>query len=97
MREHRRHERFPFSVEVEITYQGLVRKKRQHYFTRDMSDGGVFLEGKGSRCPPVGTLLEARVLGTVGGEAPPVVQARVVRVDPDGMAIAFLPSRKRGK
>ena len=97
MREHRRFERYPFSVEVEITYKGMLRKKRQRYFTRDMSDGGVFLQGKGKDCPPVGTLLEARIAGPDGGEVPPVVKARVVRVDPDGMAIAFLPPAKHGK
>ena len=38
--------------------------------TRDMSNSGVFLERDGQQCPPVGTELEVRISGPVGGGAP---------------------------
>lgn len=96
MREHRRYERYPINVDVEVTIPRFLRKQRRRYRTRDMSDGGVFLESDGRPSPPVGTVIEIRVVGQVGGQAPPVVRARVVRVTADGMAVHFLsgPARK---
>jgi len=61
--------------------------------TRDMSNSGVFLERDGQQCPPVGTELEVRISGPVGGGgAPAVVRARVVRVTCDAMAVVFIPA-----
>jgi len=45
-----------------------------------MNNSGVFLECDGQQYPPVGTELEVCISGPVGGETPPVVRARMVRV-----------------
>ncbi|HJW81767.1 MAG TPA: PilZ domain-containing protein [Acidiferrobacterales bacterium] len=90
MRENRRDERYPISVEVEVMIPGFWKKRRQMLRTRDMSNSGVFLESGNQPCPPVGAELEVRISGPVGGEAPPVVRARVVRVSGDGMAVVFI-------
>ena len=57
---------------------------------RDLSNNGVFLECGGQPCPPVGADLEIRISGPVGGEEPPVVRTRVVRVTYDGMVVVFI-------
>jgi hypothetical protein len=90
MRENRRDERYQITVEVEVMIPGFWKKRRQMLRTRDMSNSGVFLERGEQSCPPVGTELEVRISGPVGGEAPPVVRARVVRVTHDGMAVVFI-------
>ena len=90
MRENRRDERFPITVEVEVLIPGFWKKRKRKLSTRDMSNSGVFLLSGSEPCPPVGTELEVRVLGPAGGEALPVVRSRVVRVTPDGMAVVFV-------
>jgi len=91
MRDKRRHERIPVEVEVEVTFPGFLRKQRRTLRTRDISHGGVFLAGDGKLNLPVGARIEIRLTGLVEGQAPPVVQAQVVRADKEGLAIAFLP------
>lgn len=86
----RRHERFPMDVEVEISVAGLLRRQRRILRTRDLSDGGVFVLSDERTCPAPGTVIEIRLTGLVDGQDPPVVRAKVVRVTPDGMAIAFV-------
>ena len=92
MRENRRDERYPITVEVEVMIPGFWKKRKRIMRTRDMSSSGVFLERGAQPCPPVGTALEVRISGPVGGEESPVVRARVVRVTQDGMAVVFMPS-----
>jgi len=92
MRENRRDERYPITVEVEVMIPGFWKKRKRILRTLDMSNSGVFLECDGKSCLPVGTELEVRISGPVGGEVPPVVRARVVRVTGDGMAVVFIPS-----
>jgi hypothetical protein len=91
MRENRRHERYPISVEVEVMIPGFWRDRRRMLRTRDMSDSGVFLECEAKSCPPVGAEIQVRVIGSSDGEALPRVRARVVRVSSDGMAVTFIP------
>jgi hypothetical protein len=92
MRENRRHERYPISVEVEVMIPGFWRKRRRMLRTRDMSDSGVFLVCDAKSCPPVDTEVQVRIIGSGDGEVLPLVRARVVRVGGDGMAVTFLPA-----
>ena len=92
MRENRRHERYPITVEVEVMIPGFWRKQRQMLRTRDMSDSGVFLECEAKSCPPVCAEVQVRVIGPRDGEVLPRVRARVVRVSSDGMAVTFIPA-----
>lgn len=83
----RRHRRLPMEVEVELHRSGqpmcLVR-------TEDLSCGGVLLILGSADRPPLGTQVQVRVVGTLGeGEAPPLVDALVVRHAPDGVAVQF--------
>lgn len=92
MREHRRHERYPIEVEVEVVVpKKLLFSEKRRMRTRDMSQGGLFLEADGKPLPSVGAELRVRVIKEQAGEEPmPVVRARVVRVSQDGMAVTFL-------
>lgn len=92
MREHRRHERYPIEVEVEVVLpKKILRSEKRRMRTRDMSQGGLYLESDGKPLPPAGAELRVRVIHDHAGAEPmPVVRARVVRVDPQGMAVSFL-------
>ena len=94
MRENRRHERFDAFLEVEVTWPGHGTSRA---LTRDLSDGGVRLEPPFTPPPPVGTMVEARLVGPTGdGEAPPTLSARVVWTAPDAIGLMFLKEGDSG-
>jgi hypothetical protein len=87
MNDLRKHERFDAYLEVEVTWpgHGTVR------VTRDLSDGGVRLDLPFAEVPPVGTVLNVRLATPTGdGQQPPMLQARVAWVAPDGMGLQFV-------
>jgi len=92
MKEHRRHERYPIEVEVEVVLpKKMLFSEKRRMRTRDMSQSGLFLEADGKALPSVGAELRLRVINEQpGAESMPVVRARVVRVNSEGMAVSFL-------
>ncbi len=87
MKEQRRHERYPITVEVQVSHPELGVFLLN---TRDMSDGGVFLQyGGNPRRPFVGTEVSLKLSELPGGDIPPTVHGRVVRVNDDGFAVVF--------
>lgn len=93
MKEHRRFERYPIEVEVEVVIPKMLLDQKRVMRTRDMSNGGLFIATDGDPLPPMGSELRVRVIQQgQGGEAMPVVRARVVRVSDEGMAVAFQDS-----
>ncbi len=58
--------------------------------TRDLSQSGVFLSAQESNLPSEGSIVELRIKQALGEEEPPLVKARVVRIDNDGIALAFI-------
>jgi len=88
MNDLRKYERFDAFLEVEVTWPGHGTARG---LTRDLSDGGVRLDRPFNPPPPVGTVLEARMTGTLGdGQAPPTLKAKVVWVSSDGMGLQFV-------
>ena len=88
MNDKRRHERFDAYLEVEITWPGHGTARG---LTRDLSEGGVRLDAPFNPPPPVGTVVNTRLVGPMGsGEEPPVLTARVAWVSPDGMGLQFM-------
>lgn len=84
----RRHRRVPMEIDVELHRAGhpvcVVR-------TEDLSLSGVLLVLGGIEQPPLGSLVQLRVVGTLGdGETPPLVDALVVRHVLTGVAVQFL-------
>jgi hypothetical protein len=86
--EKRQHPRLPVEVEVE-----LHRSNRSMclVWTDDLSSGGVLLTMNGhGDWPPVGSRVQIRVSGPLGGdEEAPLVDAIVVRHTAAGIAVQF--------
>lgn len=85
--EKRQHVRLAVPMPVKITHAALGTIE---LVTADLSDGGVFLKAEPHQCPPLGDELTLQVVGTLGGEAPPLVAARVIRITDEGMGLEFL-------
>jgi len=87
LNDRRLHPRLPFEVEVELHRPDLpvcvVR-------TEDLSNGGVLLILEDADWPPVGSRVQVRVSGPLGGdESAPLVEALVVRHAVEGVAVCF--------
>jgi c-di-GMP-binding flagellar brake protein YcgR len=74
----------PMTVEVTVAEQGTVQMK-----TRDMSDGGVFLENNENIILLMGVKLTIKVIENMQGEEAAEIPATVVRVTNDGVAVQF--------
>ncbi len=86
MTNQRKHSRLPLpmTVEVLVEDQSPVIMK-----TRDMSDGGVFLEENENLILQMGVKLTIKVVENMQGDEPPAIPATVVRVTEDGFAVQF--------
>jgi hypothetical protein len=56
-------------------------------WTKDLSDGGVFLITEDIKLPPIGSVVEGQVQGSM--ENPPVIKMKIVRVECDGVGVQF--------
>lgn len=93
MKEHRRFERYPIEVEVEVVIPRTLDDRKRIMRTRDMSKGGLFIATDSAPLPPMGAELRVRVLEQgQGAAARSAVRARVVRVSAEGMAVAYQDS-----
>ncbi|MDD3519244.1 MAG: PilZ domain-containing protein [Chromatiales bacterium] len=87
--ERRRHVRVPVEIHVECYCDGQHARVLR---TLDLSESGVFLVVDPITMPGIGGEVELQVVGTLGGgETPPRVRARVVRVTDEGVGLEFLP------
>ncbi|NEV60479.1 PilZ domain-containing protein [Thiorhodococcus minor] len=83
----RQHPRLPMEVEVELHEAGEPVRIAH---TGDLSQGGVLLVLNGHPKPEIGTRVQVRVCGLLGGgEEPPLVEAIVVREIQEGVAVQF--------
>ena len=87
--EQRNFARIPVPMDIEVRMDGAEMVVLE---TVDISNGGAFIKAEAEQCPTVGTTLSLRVMGQLGGEEPPTVQARVVRITNEGMGVEFLSS-----
>lgn len=79
--------RIPVPMDIEVRRDGAEMVVLE---TTDISNGGAFIKAEPQQCPAIGTELSLRVKGQLGGEEPPTVQARVVRITQEGMGVEFL-------
>lgn len=87
MSEKRRSQRVAMCVSVEVTTpEGDI----QVLSTRDLSDGGLFLEGIDTHALGLGEELTLKVSVALQGDAAPIVKARVVRETDDGVGVCFI-------
>lgn len=86
--EKRQHPRLPVEVEVELYRSG---QSMCLVWTEDLSNGGVMLTMNGhGDWPPVGSRVQIRVSGLLGGgDEAPLVDAIVVRHTDAGIAVQF--------
>ncbi len=87
MEEKRKHERYSETLEIRVTWEGngtLIGK------TRDFSDGGAYILVSYDPQPSPGTEVILQLNSLVAGKEAPVLHARVVRAEPDGIAVEFL-------
>ena len=84
MEEKRRHVRTTVSASVKLMHPsfGSLRLK-----TRDVSHGGLFIMTGGEVDLPLGTQVSVQALGMI--EEAPVVQAKIVRIESQGIALQF--------
>lgn len=85
--EQRRHDRFPMSARVKLTHPALGSLTMS---SRDMSDGGIFLNMGDAPPIPLNSEVEVQALD-VPFEAP-VLRMRVVRIEASGIGLAFIDS-----
>jgi hypothetical protein len=79
--------RIKMPMTVEVTVPGEPPRLLN---TRDISDGGVFLEKDQEPLPvSLGSVVTLKVNAALGGEPPPQITARVVRETEDGIGVAF--------
>ena len=84
--ENRKHTR----QEVELVTTVSVDGHKAVLTTKDLSDGGAFLQKGDAPMPPEGAEVFVEISAIIEGGDPMVAQARVVRVTPDGFGIVFL-------
>ena len=86
MTNQRKHSRLPLPMMVEVLVEDHVPVVMK---TRDMSDGGVFLEYNENLVLQIGVKLIIKVVDNMQGDEPPAISATVVRVTDDGFAVQF--------
>lgn len=84
MSDQRKYERLPLSAKVKITHPDIGSVM---VWTRDLSDGGVFLITNDIKLPPIGSVVEGQVQGSM--ENPPTIKMEIVRVERDGVGVKF--------
>jgi hypothetical protein len=87
LRDKRRHERVPVTVEVELVDPAIGKLVVN---TKDLSDGGLFLRLGPKPWPGVGSTVTVRLNQLLGGAEPPLLKARVVRETDEGVGLEFL-------
>lgn len=86
MSNQRKHQRLPLPMKVEVCVEGQCAVATK---TRDMSDGGVFLEHNENLLLQAGTKLTIKVIESMSGGEANQIPATVVRVTEDGVAVKF--------
>ena len=83
----RRHPRKEIKVSVELTF---LDEPYTIVSTRDISEGGMFIEVKPAESFPVGELVNVHYLDPLKDNEDTFKDAAIVRVVEDGIAISFI-------
>ncbi len=87
MDERRNNTRLSIKLEVEL----YADDQECSLQTRDLSNNGVYLEKGETNLPAEGSIVHLRVKQPMSeGEEPPLVKARIIRIDADGIALQFI-------
>jgi hypothetical protein len=85
--ERRRHERYRENLEIKVTWPG---KGSSIGKTKDFSDGGTFVCVQFVSQPPGETEMLLQLNSLVNGREAPILRARVVRSNAEGIAFEFI-------
>lgn len=77
--------RLSVRIEVELHCDGDITTCH----TRDISNSGVFLESQFVKNLEIGVDVDLKIKNGMGTEEPPLVTAKVVRVESEGFAAKF--------
>lgn len=83
----RRHERHEIQTDVSLTLVGNDPVTMQ---TRDISEGGMFLNTNASSDFPLGEMVNVQYSNPLNNDSDTTVDAIIVRVSSDGIGIAFI-------
>ncbi len=84
--EQRRHPRIKIQLEVELV---LSEEESRTLTSENMSQEGLFLNADAQLLPQAGSEVYVRLKGALEGVEPPLVRARVVRVEQGGIGLHF--------
>ncbi len=78
----------PINLQVEVTHESIGTVELR---TLNISNGGIFVIVEGELKLDVGERVKVKVKGNLGdGEEPPIVDMKIVRVEPLGLGLKFL-------
>ena len=86
MSERRTNNRLGIRLEVELRAEDQECSLQ----SRDLSNSGVFLEKGDTQLPAINSIVYLRVKSQFEQGDPPLVKARVVRIDEEGIALKFI-------
>jgi hypothetical protein len=88
MKHERNHFRIGVTIDVEVEFPSGEKMLMQ---TKNLSEGGVFLEADGILMPPIGTVIYVKVSQQhADGEEPARVKAQIVHSTELGVGIQFI-------
>ena len=84
---HRRYARHDIQIDVDLT---LVDQESQTVQTRDISEGGMFINTDSPSGFPLGEMVHVHYKNPLDNEAETDADAIIVRLSNDGVGIAFI-------
>ena len=85
-RTQRKHVRSPLRAKVKLNHDEFGEME---LFTKNLSDGGLYVFAEDEALPGIGQLVTVQVQGLPGGDAP-LCKMEVVRQDPKGIGLEFV-------
>lgn len=77
--------RLPIKVQVRIEHPDFGERT---VWTRNISDGGLFVVTEPKEVPNIGSVVTGQVVGVE--EETPIVRMRIIRIGIDGVALEFI-------
>ena len=87
MGDKRKHDRMFAALEIKVMWPG---KETLIASTHNFSDAGAFVSVRLEPQPPVGTEMFLQLNALVNGSPAPVLRAKVIRAQSDGVAFEFV-------
>jgi len=83
----RRHPRIDIKVSVELTF---LEERYQVVKTRDISEGGMFIELNSNGKYPIGEMVQLHFLDPLKQDEDTFKDAVIVRITPEGIGVSYV-------